>query len=82
MTRIPWDSLEPQTLARLIEEFVTREGAVHGHVDTGIREMSAAVLRQLKSGDAVIIFDEAGESADILLKKNLPPEDRRTIVEE
>lgn len=71
MTRVPHDQLQPETLSALIEEFVTRHGAVHGHADVSSSEMSAVVLRQLKSGEAAIVFDEVSESCSIMSKNDL-----------
>jgi uncharacterized protein YheU (UPF0270 family) len=62
---IPQDQLRPDSLQALIEELITRDGAVHGHTDTPPSEMVQAVRRQLKSGEAVIVFDEETESCTI-----------------
>ena len=72
MTIVPYDRLDPDVLDALIEEFVTRDGAVQGHTDTPITQKRASVLRQLKTGVAVIVFDEASESCTIMAKENLP----------
>ncbi len=71
MTFVPYDELQPETLDALIEEFVTRHGAVHGHADFSSSEMSAMVLRQLKNGEASIVFDEASESCSIVAKTEM-----------
>ena len=68
---IPHDQLQPDTLEALIEEFVTRSGAVHGHHDTPLAEMMEAVHRQLKSGEVVIIFDEEAETCTIATKEQM-----------
>jgi hypothetical protein len=68
---IPHDQLNPETLAALIEEFVTRDGALHGHVDTPVDTMVASVRRQLERGLAVIVFDEASETASIVTRDSL-----------
>jgi uncharacterized protein YheU (UPF0270 family) len=68
---IPHDQLDPQTLLALIEEFVTRDGALHGHADTPVQEMVASVLAQLRSGRAVIVFDEDAQTTTIIVKENL-----------
>jgi uncharacterized protein YheU (UPF0270 family) len=65
---IPHDHLQPETLLALIEEFVTRDGALHGHTDTPTQEMVAAVMAQLKGGGAVVVFDEETESTSIVAK--------------
>ena len=72
MTIIPYDRLDPDVLDALIEEFVTRDGAVQRHTETPISLKMAAVLRQVKSGMAVIVFDEASDSCTIMPKENLP----------
>ena len=77
---IPHDQINPHTLMALIEEFVTRDGALHGHHDVSVQERSASVLAQLRAGRAVIVFDEESESASIVMKDSLkqsdePPEE-------
>ena len=68
---IPHDQLSHETLAALIEEFVTRDGALHGHADTPVDAMIASVRRQLERGRAVIVFDEASETASIVTRESL-----------
>jgi uncharacterized protein YheU (UPF0270 family) len=65
---IPHDALAPDTLDALIEEFVTRDGAVHGHTDTPVPAQIDAVKRLLKSGKAVIMFDEESATCTIVPK--------------
>jgi uncharacterized protein YheU (UPF0270 family) len=65
---IPHDQLDPQTLEAVIEEFVTRHGAVHGHADAPLDQMVRAVLQQLRSGSAVVVFDEDDETCTIMSK--------------
>lgn len=68
MIVIPYQQLDPQTLTALIEEFVTRDGAVHGHQDTGINVMVATVRKQLQTGKVEIHYDEESESWTIVRK--------------
>ena len=68
---IPHDQLLPDTLQALIEEFVTRAGAVHGHHDTPLNEMIEGVRAQLKSGEAVIVFDEEAETCTIVPREQV-----------
>ena len=63
---IPFDQLDPQTLDALIEEFVTRDGAIHGHADDPLPQKIQTIRRQLKSGDIAIVFDEESESCSIV----------------
>ena len=69
---IPPEALQPQTLDALIEEFVTRDGAIQGHTDTSLPAQMEAVKRQLKSGKAVIVFDTQTETCTIVAKDEFP----------
>ena len=68
---IPHDQLRPETLTALIEEFVTRDGALHGHRDTSMEAMVTSVMTQLEKGRAVVVFDETSESASITVRDGL-----------
>src|SRR3954452_14762054 len=71
MLKIPPESLSPDALEALIEEFVTR----HGTDLTDAATKSAQVRAQLARGDVYIAFDEKTESANIVHKdaKETPP---------
>jgi uncharacterized protein YheU (UPF0270 family) len=58
-------------LCALIEEFVTRDGAVQGHSDTPLAAKMQAVVRQLEAGKVVIVFDAENESCSIVVKEAL-----------
>ena len=63
--------LSPEALRGLVEEFVSREGTDYGHQDRSLESKVAAVLRQLESGEARIVFDLASESASIVMARDL-----------
>ena len=63
--------LSPEALRGVIEEFVSREGTDYGHEDRSLESKVAAVLRQLESGEARIVFDLANESASIVTARDL-----------
>lgn len=65
---IPYQSLQPDTLQAMLEDFVTRDGTDCGD-QAGLRV--AQVLRQLRSGKAVIVYDGATETFTILPKDQL-----------
>ncbi len=69
MILIPPDRLQPSTLRSLIEEFVTRDGTRYGHRETTLEEMVRAVQQQLKTGEVVIVFDEASETCTMLTRE-------------
>jgi uncharacterized protein YheU (UPF0270 family) len=64
--KIPYDQLNPETLNGVIEEFVTREGTDYGEIEVSLETKISQVLGQLKSGKAVIVFDQDSETCDIL----------------
>jgi hypothetical protein len=71
MTVIPHDQLQPETLRALVEEFVTRDGAIHGHADVPIESQISTLLRQIQAGAAVIVYDQASESCSVIRKEHL-----------
>jgi uncharacterized protein YheU (UPF0270 family) len=66
---IPCELLNPEILDALIEDFVTRNGAVHGHTDIALQEMMQAVRDQLQNGTAEILYDEQSQNCTIVLAK-------------
>jgi len=69
--KIPYDQLNPETLHGVIEEFVTRDGTDYGEVEVSLKTKISQVLGQLKSGKAVIVFDQATETCNILRSNDL-----------
>ena len=69
---VPHDQLQAETLRALIEEFITRHGAVQGHADVPMDRMIQQVEAQLKNGKVVIVFDEEDESCSIVPKDEIP----------
>jgi len=72
MTIVPYQLLSSETLTRLLEDFVTREGALHGHREFELGDKVDAVVRQLNSGLAAIVFDEVTDSFTITMTEHLP----------
>jgi len=64
--KIPYDQLSPEALNGVIEEFVTRDGTDYGEFEIPLETKISQVLGQLKSGKAVIVFDQESESCTIL----------------
>ncbi|MFN3202414.1 MAG: YheU family protein [Bradymonadia bacterium] len=73
IVRVPWDSLPTETLNRLVEEFVTRDGTDYGEHEVDTETKVVQVLGQLRKGDVVITFDSDLGTANIVLKKDAPP---------
>ncbi|MDA8383129.1 MAG: YheU family protein [Betaproteobacteria bacterium] len=66
---IPFDALSPEALEGLISEFVTREGTDYGAIEASLARKIADVLRQLKSGEAVIVYNQATQSTDVVPRR-------------
>ena len=71
-TEVPYTSLAPAVLRRLIEEFVTRDGTDYGAVERTVDDKVAAVLRQLERGEALVVFDGDTESVNIVTSTRPP----------
>ena len=67
---IPHDRLSQEALQGLIEEFVTRDGTDTGYTDGSLEESVEMVMRYLKRGDVVIVYDEVTGTANIVPKEN------------
>ena len=70
---IPCDMLEADTLLRLIEDFVTRDGTDNGD-DTPLETRVERVRKALQSGQAVIFFDAESQQCQLMLKHQVPKE--------
>ncbi|MDU8500533.1 YheU family protein [Pseudomonas syringae] len=70
---IPYDQLEPDTLTRLIEDFVTREGTDNGD-ETPLQTRVLRVRQALNKGQAVIFFDLESQQCQLMLKHDVPKE--------
>ena len=70
---IPYDALEVDTLTRLLEDFVTREGTDNGD-DTPLDVRVERARHALKRGEAVIVFDPESQQCQLMLKSEVPRE--------
>jgi uncharacterized protein YheU (UPF0270 family) len=70
---IAQELLEADTLTRLIEDFVTRDGTDNGD-ETPLETRVARVRLALNKGSAVIAFDPDSQQCMLLLKHDVPRE--------
>jgi uncharacterized protein YheU (UPF0270 family) len=70
---IPYDQLEADTLTRLIEDFVTRDGTDNGD-ETPLETRVLRVRHALSKGQAVIFFDLESQQCQLMLKHDVPKE--------
>ena len=68
---IPHDRLSSEALQGLIEEFVTRDGTDTGYTKGNLEKNVDMVMRQLKRGDAFVVYDEVTQTANIMPKEEL-----------
>lgn len=61
--------LSPDALRGLIEEFITREGTDYGFREKDLEEKVEDVERQLRSGEARIVYDLVEERANIVPRR-------------
>ena len=63
---VPYEQLDPQTMRRMIEDFITAEwsdfGAEHSELEGKIDQ----VLRQLKKKQAKVVFNLESKAANIV----------------
>lgn len=71
--KIPWQSLSPEALNGLIEEFVTRDGTDYGEIEISLEARILEVQRQLQNEEAFIGYDEESGSCTVLLASGSPP---------
>ena len=70
---IPHQMLEAETLTRLLEDFVTREGTDNGD-DTPLDIRVERARRALEKGQAVIAFDPDSQQCQLMLREEVPRE--------
>lgn len=71
-TVIPPDRLHPDTLNRILEDFVTRDGTDYGADELAMAEKVARLRPQVLSGEVAIVFDEATETLGLCPRNELP----------
>lgn len=63
---VPWDALPPETLERVIEHFVLREGSDYGASECSLEEKIAQVKALLQNGEALLVYSEDDNSVNII----------------
>jgi uncharacterized protein YheU (UPF0270 family) len=70
---IPYEKLSAEALKGLIEEIVTRDGTDNGYTQATLEQNVSMVLEQLHLKEAVVVYDESTQTANIVPAKNLVP---------
>ena len=64
---IPYDKITPDTLQRMIQEFVTRDGADWGDIGCTLEDKVEQVKLQLKARKIKIVFDLTSQTANFVV---------------
>jgi uncharacterized protein len=65
---VPYTELAPELLHAVVESFVLREGTDYGEREISLEAKVARVIKQLKNGEAKIIFDPESDSVTIVVR--------------
>ena len=67
---VPYGELPAELLHAVVESFVLREGTDYGEREISLEAKVDGVIRQLKKGEAKIIFDPATDSVTIAVSRS------------
>lgn len=70
---IPHTLLDPETLQRMLEDFVTRDGTDNGY-DASLEERVERLRRQMERGDVVIVFHPETGDTSLAHRRDVPAE--------
>jgi len=65
---IPYQQLDPETLRRMIQEFVSRDGADWADAGGTLEEKVEQVLAQLRNGRVRVVFDQTSQTANLVAR--------------
>jgi uncharacterized protein YheU (UPF0270 family) len=63
---IPYAQINPDTLQRMIQEFVTRDGADWADVGCTLEDKVAQVLQQLRGKKIKVVYDLRSQTANLV----------------
>ena len=66
---IPYEQIAPETLRRMIQEFVSRDGADWDDAGCSLDDKVEQVLRQLRNKTIKVVFDLTSQSANLVVSK-------------
>ena len=64
---VPYRELSEEALRGVLESFVLREGTDYGEREFSLDQKVEHVTRQLRRGEAKIVFDPATETIDVVV---------------
>ena len=63
---VPYEQINAETLRRMIQEFVTRDGADWADPGCSLEDKIEQVMKQLKNQKIKVVFDLTSESANLV----------------
>ena len=66
---IPFARIDPETLQRMIEEFVSRDGADWAESGCALEDKVQQVLRQLRDGQVRVVYDQKSQTANLVPRR-------------
>ncbi|MEZ4484150.1 MAG: YheU family protein [Syntrophotaleaceae bacterium] len=63
---VPYKEIAPETLRRMIQEFVTRDGSDWAELGCSLDDKVAQVLEQLKTKQVKVVFDLKSQTANLV----------------
>lgn len=63
---VPYQQISPEALQRMVQEFVTRDGADWGEAGCSLEDKVRQVQRQLQAGQVRVVFDLRTQTANIV----------------
>ena len=67
---VPYAEMPAELLHAVVESFVLREGTDYGEKEFSLEAKVDGVIRQLKKGEAKIIFDPTTDSVTIAVSRS------------
>jgi len=65
---IPYEQINPDTLRRMIQEFVTRDGADWAELGCTLEDKVEQVLQQLRARKIKVVFDQTSQTANLVVR--------------
>ncbi|MDA3903407.1 MAG: YheU family protein [Desulfuromusa sp.] len=63
---IPYEQINADTLRRMIQEFVTRDGADWADAGCALEDKVEQVLQQLRNKKVKVVFDQTSQTANFV----------------
>lgn len=63
---VPYTQLEAATLQSVIDDLVTRDGTDYGAEERTREQKASALMRQLESGEAKLVYDSETETIGLM----------------